>query len=158
MATAKVVPTVRSDYAQKHMGTLAMTQSEREQFLSELHVGVLGIERPDGPPLTVPVWYVYEPGGELWFLISPDSVKGRLLQKSMRFSLCAQSESLPYKYVSIEGTATISPFDKELHGRPIARRYLGVKGGDSYVENDDGESVRVSTTPERWFTVDYSKI
>jgi len=158
VATAKVVPTVRSDYAQKHMGTLAMTQSEREQFLSELHVGVLGIERPDGPPLTVPVWYVYEPGGELWFLISPDSVKGRLLQKSMRFSLCAQSESLPYKYVSIEGTATISPFDKELHGRPIARRYLGVKGGDSYVKNDDGESVRVSTTPERWFTVDYSKI
>lgn len=135
-----------------------MSQSEREQFLSELHVGVLGIERPDGPPLTVPVWYVYEPGGELWFLISPDSVKGRLLQKSMRFSLCAQSESLPYKYVSIEGTATISVADKELHSRPMAHRYLGVKGGDSYVENDVGESIRVSTTPERWFTVDYSKI
>ena len=135
-----------------------MTRSEREQFLSELHVGVLSIERPDGPPLTVPVWYIYEPGGELWFLISPDSVKGRLLQKSMRFSLCAQSESLPYKYVSIEGTAMISPADKELHSRPMAHRYLGVRGGDSYVENDDGESVRVSTTPERWFTVDYSKI
>jgi len=140
------------------MSATAMTQSGREQFLSELHVGVLSIERPDGPPLTVPVWYIYEPGGELWFLISPDSVKGRLLQKSMRFSLCAQSESLPYKYVSIEGTATISPADKELHSRPMAHRYLGVKGGDSYVENDDGESVRVSTTPERWFTVDYSKI
>ena len=69
--TAKVVLPSMSDYAQIHMGTLAMTQSEREQFLSELHVGVLGIERPDGPPLTVPVWYVYEPGGELWFLISP---------------------------------------------------------------------------------------
>jgi hypothetical protein len=76
----------------------------------------------------------------------------------MRFSLCAQSESLPYKYVSIEGTATISPADKELHSRPIARRYLGVKGGDSYVESESGESVRISTTPERWFTVDYSKI
>jgi len=147
-----------SDYARKRMSTTAMTQSEREQFLSELHVGVLSIERPDGPPLTVPVWYIYEPGGELWFLISPDSVKGRLLQKSMRFSLCAQSESLPYKYVSIEGTATISPADKELHSRPMAHRYLGVKGGDSYVESESGDSVRVSTTPERWFTVDYSKI
>lgn len=139
-----------------------MTQSEREQFLSDLHVGVLGIERPDGPPLTVPVWYIYEPGGELWFLTSLDSVKGRLLQQSMRFSLCAQSESLPYKYVSVEGTATISPADKELHSRPMAHRYLGVKGGDSYVESgageDDGESVRVSMTPERWFTVDYSKL
>jgi PPOX class probable F420-dependent enzyme len=157
-ATAQVVPPGISDYARKHMSATAMTQSEREQFLSELHVGVLSIERPDGPPLTVPVWYVYEPGGELWFLISPDSVKGRLLQKSMRFSLCAQSESLPYKYVSIEGTATISPADKELHSRPMAHRYLGVKGGDSYVETESGDSVRVSTTPERWFTVDYSKI
>jgi len=147
-----------SDYARKHMSATAMTQSEREQFLSELHVGVLSIERPDGPPLTVPVWYIYEPGGELWFLISPDSVKGRLLQQSMRFSLCAQSESLPYKYVSIEGTAMISPADKELHSRPMAHRYLGVKGGDSYVESESGESVRISTTPERWFTVDYSKI
>ena len=143
------------------MGTLSMTPEEREQFLADLHVGVLAIERPDDPPLTVPVWYIYEPGGELWFLTSLDSVKGRLLQKSMRFSLCAQSESLPYKYVSIEGAATISTADKELHSRPMAHRYLGVKEGDKYVERgdgeDDGESMRISTTPERWFTVDYSK-
>lgn len=144
------------------MGALSMTQSEREEFLAGLHVGVLGIERPDGPPLTVPIWYAYEPGGELWFLTSPDSVKGRLLRQSMRFSLCAQSESLPYKYVSVEGTATISPADKELHSRPMAHRYLGTKGGDRYVDGDggeaDGESVRVSMVPERWFTLDYSKL
>ena len=144
------------------MGALSMTQSEREEFLAGLHVGILGIERPDGPPLTVPIWYAYEPGGELRFLTSPDSVKGRLLRQSMRFSLCAQSESLPYKYVSVEGTATISPADKELHSRPMAHRYLGVKGGDRYVESgageDDGESVRVSMVPERWFTLDYSKL
>ena len=144
------------------MGALSMTQSEREEFLAGLHVGILGIERPDGPPLTVPIWYAYEPGGQLWFLTSPDSVKGRLLRQSMRFSLCAQSESLPYKYVSVEGTATISPADKELHSRPMAHRYLGVKGGDRYVESgageDDGESVRVSMVPERWFTLDYSKL
>jgi PPOX class probable F420-dependent enzyme len=144
------------------MSALSMTQSEREEFLAGLHVGVLGIERPDGPPLTVPIWYAYEPGGELWFLTSPDSVKGRLIRQSMRFSLCAQSESLPYRYVSVEGTATISPADKELHSRPMARRYLGTKGGDQYVESGggeaDGESVRVSMVPERWFTVDYSKM
>ncbi|MEY3691464.1 MAG: hypothetical protein RJB57_1120 [Actinomycetota bacterium] len=144
------------------MGALSMTQSEREEFLAGLHVGILGIERPDGPPLTVPIWYAYEPGGELWFLTSLDSVKGRLLRQSMRFSLCAQSESLPYKYVSVEGTATISPADKELHSRPMARRYLGTKGGDRYVDGDggesDGESVRVSMVPERWFTLDYSKL
>jgi hypothetical protein len=76
----------------------------------------------------------------------------------MRFSFCVQSESLPYKYVSVEGTATISPADKELHTRPLAHRYLGMKGGDKYVEgDDDSDSIRVSTVPERWFTVDYSK-
>lgn len=144
------------------MGALAMTKSEREDFLAGLHVGVLGIERPDGPPLTVPIWYIYEPGGELWFLTSPDSLKGRLLRKSMRFSLCAQSESLPYRYVSVEGPATISPADKEQHDRPMAHRYLGAKAGDRYVESgageEDGQSVRVSMVPERWFSVDYSKI
>lgn len=139
-----------------------MTTTEREQFLAALHVGILGIERPDGPPLTVPIWYAYEPGGELWFLTSPDSVKGRLLKQSMRFSLCAQSEAPPYKYVSVEGSATISPADKETHSRPMAHRYLGQKGGDRYVDagggDADGESVRVSMTPERWFSVDYSKL
>lgn len=139
-----------------------MTKEEREQFLAGLHVGVLGIERVDGPPLTVPIWYMYEPGGELWFLTSPDSVKGRLLRRSMRFSLCAQSESLPYKYVSVEGPARISPADKELHSRPMAHRYLGTKGGDRYVDDgggdEDGESVRVSMVPDRWFSVDYSKV
>lgn len=144
------------------MGALAMTKAEREEFLAGLHVGILGIERPDGPPLTVPIWYAYEPGGELWFLTSLDSLKGRLLQRSMRFSLCAQNESLPYKYVSVEGTATISAADKELHSRPMARRYLGERGGDRYVDagggESDGASVRVSTVPERWFTLDYSKL
>jgi PPOX class probable F420-dependent enzyme len=140
------------------MSALSMTQAEREQFLADLHVGVLSIERADGPPLTVPIWYIYEPGGELWFLTEPDSVKGRLLSKSMRFSLCAQSESLPYKYVSVEGTATISAVDIELHSRPMAHRYLGVKEGDKYTDRgSDSNSVRVSTVPERWFSVDYSK-
>jgi PPOX class probable F420-dependent enzyme len=140
------------------MGQLQMTKHEREQFLADLHVGVVGIERSDGPPLVVPVWYMYEPGGELWFVMDNHSVKGRLLQKSMRVSFCVQSESLPYKYVSVEGTATISPADKELHTRPLAHRYLGMKGGDKYVEgDDDSDSIRVSTVPERWFTVDYSK-
>jgi PPOX class probable F420-dependent enzyme len=140
------------------MSALSMAAAEREQFLADFHVGILSIEREDGPPLTVPIWYMYEPGGELWFLTEPDSLKGRLLKKSMRFSLCAQSESLPYKYVTIEGTATISDADKELHSRPMAQRYLGVKEGNKYADRgSDSNSVRVSTRPERWFSVDYSK-
>jgi hypothetical protein len=75
---------------------------------------------------------------------------------------CVQTESPPYRYVSVEGAATFSPADTELHARPMAHRALGVKGGDRYVESgagdDDGESIRVSMVPERWFSVDHSKI
>lgn len=44
----------------------------------------------------------------------------------------------------------------------MAHRYLGVKGGDRYIESSlDGrepeDMVRVRTRPERWLTVDYSK-
>jgi hypothetical protein len=46
--------------------------------------------------------------------------------------------------------------------RPLARRYLGEKGGDKYIEAsiDDREPddmVRVRIRPERWLTVEYAK-
>jgi nitroimidazol reductase NimA-like FMN-containing flavoprotein (pyridoxamine 5'-phosphate oxidase superfamily) len=40
-----------------------MSEHERQEFLAGVHVGVISIERVDGPPLTVPIWYGYEPGG-----------------------------------------------------------------------------------------------
>ena len=52
------------------MSDLKMTETEREAFLAGLHVGVLGVERADGPPLVLPVWYSYEPGGEVVILTS----------------------------------------------------------------------------------------
>ena len=61
-----------------------MTVAEREAFLTALHVGVIAIERQDGPPLTVPVWYSYEPGGDLTVLMDGDSLKGRLIERAGR--------------------------------------------------------------------------
>lgn len=136
-----------------------MSVEERENFLADLHVGIIGIERPDGPPLTVPIWYSYQPGGEVVVLMDGDSVKGRLIERAGRFSLCAQTEDPPYKYVSVEGAATITPSDRERDTRPMARRYLGDEAGDRYTDGvaPGPRPVRVSMRPERWFTVDYAK-
>ena len=60
--------------------SLTMTPSEREAFLADVHVGVISIAEPDRGPLTAPIWYAYEPGGELWILTGRDSRKGRLLE------------------------------------------------------------------------------
>lgn len=139
---------------------LAMTVDEREEFLADVHVGVLAVERSDGPPLAVPIWYQYQPGGDLWVLTAEDSVKGQLLQKAMRFSICVQDETPPfYRYVSVEGPiVSIRAADEEDDSRPMAHRYFGPDLGDEYVESSDEQSLKFVMHPERWWSVDYSKL
>jgi nitroimidazol reductase NimA-like FMN-containing flavoprotein (pyridoxamine 5'-phosphate oxidase superfamily) len=143
--------------------SLKMSRSEREAFLADVHVGVIGVAEPGRAPLLAPIWYAYEPGGELWLVTERSSRKGRLLEQTGRFSLCAQSEAPPYKYVSVEGPVTgMSASDLERHERPLAHRYLGPELGDRYIDATGGaeersESVLVRMRPERWLTVDYAK-
>lgn len=141
------------------MADTRMSKQEREAFLAGLHVGVLSIPRAEGPPLAAPIWYDYEPGGQIWLLTGPDSLKGRLLKQGTAVSLVAQQEALPYAYVSVEGVVTeIRPGDRNADTGPMARRYLGVDMGNAYAEaNADDNSVRISIQPQRWLTVDYAK-
>ena len=81
----------------------AMTETEKQEFLADLHVGVLSLNDNAKGPLTAPIWYDYEPGQELWFITGSNSLKGKLLEVGVRLSLVAQSEEPPYKYVSVEG-------------------------------------------------------
>ena len=135
----------------------SMTTNEKQTFMADLHVGVLAIPSPDRGPLTVPVWYDYQPGGELWFLTGPDSLKGKLLTEGTRISLCSQTEDPPYKYVSVEGpVVSIAASDGE--GLPMAVRYLGEEMGQAYHQQmGDDSSVVVRVQPERWLAVDYGK-
>ena len=120
--------------------SLAMTREEREKFLADLHVGVVSIAEEGRGPLTAPIWYDYEPGGELRIVTDRKSRKGRLLEKVQRFGLVAQTEAPPYKYVSVEGPiVSIESSDLERDLRPIARRYLGEEFGDRYVETTRAE-------------------
>jgi nitroimidazol reductase NimA-like FMN-containing flavoprotein (pyridoxamine 5'-phosphate oxidase superfamily) len=142
--------------------SLQMTKREREAFLADLHVGVISIAEPGRGPLTAPIWYAYEPGGELWLVTARSSRKGRLLEAAGRFSLCAQSEALPYKYVSVEGpVSSIELSDLERHERVLAHRYLGRELGDRYLEQTGGaearDNVAVRMRPQRWLTTDYGK-
>ncbi|MCP3986149.1 MAG: pyridoxamine 5'-phosphate oxidase [bacterium] len=140
--------------------SLRMSQAERETFLMDLHVGVISIERQDAAPLCVPIWYDYTPERGVWVITSEKSEKGRALAAAGRFSLCAQTETAPYKYVSVEGTVTETrPGELERDERPMAHRYLGKELGDQYVAgsgNDDNLVFAIS--PERWRTVDYTKL
>ena len=138
-----------------------MSEQERQEFLAALHVGVISIERVDGPPLAVPIWYGYEPGGLVWVITGADTLKGRLLDAARRFSLCAQTEEPPfYKYVTVEGPIVdVAPADLEADRRPLAHRYFGADLGDAYLAGtQEGSPRKFSMRPTRWWSVDYTKL
>ena len=141
--------------------SLIMIKQERETFLADVHIGIISIaEEGRGPP-TVPIWYSYDAGGELRIMTGGESRKGRLLARAGKFSLCVQTETPPYKYVSVEGAITSSEAaDIERDLRPLARRYLGKEGGDRYVEETRNlpthiDNVLIRMRPERWLSTDY---
>src|SRR5262249_15120869 len=140
--------------------SLSMTKEEREAFLADVHVGIISVAEDGRGPLTVPIWYVYEPGGEVRIVTGRMSRKGRLLERAGRFSLCAQTETAPYRYVSVEGPiVAFETADLERDLRPLAHRYLGTAMGDRYVRSVQGglDDVLIRMRPERWLTVDYAK-
>jgi PPOX class probable F420-dependent enzyme len=135
-----------------------MSHAEREAFLADVHVGVLTVVAgEDRGPLATPVWYGYSPGGLLSVLTDRTSRKARAIAAAGRFSLCAQDEAPPYKYVTVEGPAVIE--SAELTERiAIARRYLGPEGGDAYIAaNPDIDNVVIRMTPEHWQSADFGK-
>lgn len=139
------------------MADTRMTQAERESFLADLHVGVLAIPTA-GAPLTAPIWYDYEPGGDIWILTGPTSQKGQLLTEGLKVTMVAQQEALPYAYVSVEGTVTAVAPQADGETLHMATRYLGEEMGKHYAEaNAAGDSVRVTIRPDRWLSVDYAK-
>jgi len=141
--------------------SLAMTVVEREAFLAGVHVGVLSITDPGRGPLTVPVWYAYEAGGVLTILTGRTSRKAALLRPGERVSLCAQTETAPYQYVSVEGpVVAVEDRVDDTERRAVAERYLGVELGAVYLEataDTAADEVAVRVRPERWWTVDYAK-
>ena len=139
------------------MSALSMSVVEREAFLADVHVGVLSIPREGQAPLTAPLWYDYQPGGDYWIYIGTQSLKAKALRVGEKVSLVAQTESAPYKYVSVEGVVSAIAPDNE-GVRSMAIRYLGEEMGAAYADASQGDNVRVSVTPARWLTVDYGKM
>jgi hypothetical protein len=141
-----------------------MSPEERQAFLAETRVGIISIPQEGYGPLTVPVWYSYQPGGDVCVWTGANTRKARLLKKAQRISFCVQEPTPPfYKYVTIEGPFTIQPVDLERDIHPMAIRYYGPDQGERYIadirqggawKND----ILVCITPERWLTVDYSKL
>ncbi|MEU6374437.1 pyridoxamine 5'-phosphate oxidase family protein [Streptomyces sp. NPDC046909] len=132
----------------------ALSRWEREQFLAEPHVAALSVDGGEGrAPLSVPIWYQYEPGGDIWILTGLGSRKQRLIEAAGRFSLLVDTVEPTLKYVSVEGPVIDTrPATIDLL-REISARYLPADKVDGYVDyawKNHGESVIIHLRPERW--------
>ena len=112
----------------------ALTEQEREQFLAEPRVAVVSVAAGDRPPLAVPVWYGYEPGG---------------------------NGEMPYKYVTVEGTVVAAdrpPTAEQMLA--VAGRYLLEEYAQGFVEGElahpASELVLFTVRPDRWLTNDFA--
>lgn len=119
---------------------------------------MLAVERPGRAPLAVPVWYGYEPGGEVLVWSYP-GVKERLVRASGRFTLTAQSEGWPYRYVSVEGPVVAieapAPLDVAV---AISAHYLGETEGREFAEGcHKPDQVLFRMRPERWLSAGFSR-
>lgn len=141
--------------------SMNMSKSERDQYLQALHVGVISIEQTDAAPLSAPIWYDYDPAVGLWILTEPNSKKGAALAAAKRFTLVAQDEAAPlYKYVSVSGPIVeVRPADFEKDSKPMALRYFDEATAQMYLQStQDGSSNYYLMRPEKWLTLDYSKM
>lgn len=140
-----------------------MTIEEREAFLAQPWIAVISIPEPGHGPLTVPVWYLYEPGGDVRIWTGRKTRKAQLLQAAERISVCVQDPRPPYKYVSVEGPIHIEAVHFERDVRPMALHYFGAEMGEQYLARIGGaagvaDDILVRVKPERWLTVDYAKL
>jgi nitroimidazol reductase NimA-like FMN-containing flavoprotein (pyridoxamine 5'-phosphate oxidase superfamily) len=145
----------------------AMSAAEREAFLADVHVGVLSVAAGQGKaPMTMPVWYAYEPGGTITFFTGTGGRKARkspLIEREGRLTFLVQQEAFPYKYVAVEGRV-------ERTERPpaaalmlaIVRRYLPEEMAQGFVRTELGRPeeesglVAYAVRPARWRTADFS--
>lgn len=137
---------------------MALSMHEREQFLAEPLVGALSVvERPDRAPLTIPIWYQYEPGGELWVRTGPDSRKARAIRSAGRFSVMVQRTEPTVRYATVEGPVTRTVADTRERAREMAARYLPQDAVADFVEYERthlGEHVVICMQPQHWVSAD----
>ncbi|MFD3722197.1 pyridoxamine 5'-phosphate oxidase family protein [Streptomyces sp. NPDC058674] len=143
---------------------MALSRTEREQFLAEPHVAALAVSagaEGDRAPLTVPIWYQYAPGGDVWIMTGRDSRKAELIRSAGRFTLMVDRLEPTIRYVSVEGPVLSSVPATREQLVEISSRYLPADKVEGYVDfawKDHGEQVVFHMRPQRWVSSDLGNV
>jgi PPOX class probable F420-dependent enzyme len=115
-----------------------MTAAAASAFLDEPgHLVRLATVDADGMPRVVPIWFIHR-GGEIFFTPRGPSVFLANIRRDPRVGLSVDEEPLPYRKVTVQGTARIvhdlgdDDVWRDLY-REIACRYIDKERADAYV-------------------------
>jgi PPOX class probable F420-dependent enzyme len=111
-----------------------MTEAEWRAFVSAgTRTGKLGVTRADGSPHVTPIWFVLD-GWDVVFNTGANSIKGRVLRKNPRVSICVDDDTPPFSYVLITAEATIVEDLAEVRkwATELGARYMGADRAEEF--------------------------
>jgi PPOX class probable F420-dependent enzyme len=116
------------------------------ELLAKPNPSVITTVRPDGQPVSVATWYLWEDGR---FLVNMDEGRKRLeyLRKDPRVTLTVLDDDTRYTHLSVQGPGVEMRDDAELADADrLARRYLGMP----YYPKRERRRVSAWIEVERW--------
>ena len=103
---------------------MATLSEQQQEFLENPYVGVVTTLRPDGSPHSTVVWVDAE-DGEVSFNTALGRVKPTNLERDPRLSLVVVDPNDTYKWVAVEGRASLATDGADAHIDRLAKKYLG---------------------------------
>jgi PPOX class probable F420-dependent enzyme len=144
----------------------ALTESERDAFLSELRIGRLATQREDGWPHVTPIWYVWE-GGKFVLTLGKSRVHLRNIARDPHVTLCIDEDprttdlTKSPRAVVCFGLAKLVEDEAGSRkiGTKVEERYLPaeVRGPELHELLWFEGRVGVEITPVRWLAWDQGK-
>jgi PPOX class probable F420-dependent enzyme len=120
-----------------------MTESETRNFLMKgTYTGKLATVRKNGWPHIAPIWFILEGDTtNIIFMTWFDSIKAKNIKNNPKVSLCADDQTPPFSFVTVEGTAEIidEPNDLLRWATRIAARYMGEKNAETFGTRNSSE-------------------
>lgn len=82
----------------------------QDAFVRSMKSAIVTSLRKDGSPSTSLVFYAVD-GDDLLFSTTADRLKAKTLRRDSRAAITVLDEGAPYRFVSVEGTATVESDD-----------------------------------------------
>jgi len=132
------------------------------EFLTEQpRIGRLASVTDEGDPAVVPVWFQTD-GDQILVHTMGSMKKARNLRRHDRFALAVDTDTWPYKGVTLRGSAIVAGSDEHSHEDFIEHLSVAYLGEDTgrplgrYMAEMAGEHVILVLHPDTWHTFDYS--